>query len=88
MVRVAILPIKGNSEVHMDGSVFGQEEIDFLRGCVFDPTAKYGCELLSGAVHWEDERFREFGALSRHRGRDCAKQLFAHRTSLLVGKPC
>lgn len=71
----------------MDGSVFGEEEVAFLRGCIFDPTASCSTELLSGAVHWYDERFMAFAALSRRRGRNFAKHLFAYRTALLVGQP-
>jgi hypothetical protein len=71
----------------VDGPVFGEEEIAFLRECQFDPAASCGCELLSGAVFWSDERFMEFTGLSRHRGRGFAGVLFAYRTSLLVGSP-
>ena len=71
----------------MDGPVFGEQEIAFLRGCVFDPAASYGLELLSGAVCWSDERFAEFTGLSRYRGRGFAGHLFAYRTSLLVAEP-
>ena len=70
----------------MDAPVFGEAEAAFLRGCVFDPAAICGCELVSGAVYWSDERFIELVALSRDRGL-AAKCLFAYRTSLLVGRP-
>jgi hypothetical protein len=71
----------------MERQAFSEAEIVFLRGCVFDPTANYGCEMTSGAIHWCDEKFLEFVILSHYRGQNNAKQLFAYRTSLLVGKP-
>jgi hypothetical protein len=67
--------------------VFTDAAIRFLRECVFDPDAFVGYELLSGAVHWSDERFSDFYRVCRAGGADYAKELFAYRTSLLVGRP-
>ncbi len=76
----------------MEDPVFGDEEITFLRECIFDPAASCRCEFLSGAVNWSDERFSEFVLLPIVYGRGFAKHLFArhlfeYRTSLLVGRP-
>lgn len=67
--------------------VFTDAAICFLRECVFDPNASVGTELLSGALHWSDERFLDFFCVCRAGGMDYAKELFAYRTSLLVGRP-
>ena len=69
----------------MDNPVFDEEAVAILHGCVFDPAANYGCELVSGAVHWSDERFFDLVSAARDRGL-AAKCLFAYRTSLLVGR--
>ena len=71
----------------MKSPAFSEEEITALREMIYDPGATIGgVEMLSGAVFWSDEDIMELFALSRdHRG--SAKELFAHRTSLLVGEP-
>jgi len=67
---------------------FTDAAISFLRESVFDPNASVGFEILSGAVHWSDERFMDFFCTCSVGGRNYAKELFAFRTSLLVGRPC
>jgi hypothetical protein len=66
---------------------FTDAAIAFLRKSVFDPNASVGCELLSGAVHWSDERFMDFFCVFNVGGRNYSTELFAYRTSLLVGRP-
>ncbi len=70
-----------------NGPFFTDAAIAFLRESAFDPDAAVGFELLSGAVHWSDERFLDFFCLCRSGGLDYSKELFAYRTSLLVGRP-
>ena len=69
--------------------LFSEDAIGFLRDLIHDPAATYDFELLSGAVFWSDERLLEFIArfCGRVRHRSHGKELFAYRTSLLVGKP-
>lgn len=69
------------------GPAFTEAAIAFLRESVFDPDASVGFELLSGAVHWDDERFLDFFCVCNAGGPNYAKELFAYRTSLLVGHP-
>src|SRR4051794_37479489 len=58
-----------------------------MRAMVHDPAARVGgVEMISGAVFWSDEDIFEFFVLSRHY-QGSAKELFAYRTSLLVGEP-
>ena len=65
---------------------FSDEEIAAMRAMVHDPSASTSFEMLSGAVFWSDEDVLEFFSLSRHR-EGSAHELFAYRTSLLVGEP-
>ena len=70
----------------MNSRAFADEEIAALRAMIHDPAATISFELVSGSVFWSDEDVLELFSISRHY-RGSAKELFAYRTSLLVGEP-
>jgi hypothetical protein len=66
---------------------FPEQAVAVLRTARFDPTARPGLELLSGALVWDDEAYLEFAAVCCHFRCLAVWEPVVYRSTLILGRP-